>query len=78
MKEFTLIVKDSYFGKEKAKVLHDVLSRSGIKVFIFQNYNLAGLDYDNNEFSHFEQNVAPIKMLPNMSADLIWINSGMS
>ena len=47
MKNLTLIVNDNYFGAEKANVLYNVLSSSGLKGFTFIN-NAQALDYDHN------------------------------
>ena len=46
-KNLILIVNDSYFGAEKAKILLNVISGSGMKGFTFIN-NADSLDYDNH------------------------------
>ena len=71
----TLTVVDNCFNANKANILYNILSNSSMKGFTFINAATA-FDYNNNEFSHFEANMAPIRNLPNMIVDIRWYNSG--
>jgi hypothetical protein len=69
----TLLICDSNFDSQKAKILYDLLSKSNIKTF--KLYNGAGhMDYKANEFSTFEFNMKPIKMLP-IQSSIQWYNN---
>ena len=71
----TLTVVDNCFSANKANILYNILSNSSMKGFTFINAATA-FDYNNNEFSHFEANMAPIRNLTNMIVDIRWYNSG--
>ena len=67
----TLTVIDNCFSANKANILYNHLSNSQMKGFTFINAAMA-LDYNNNEFSHFEANMVPIRNLTNMIVDIRW------
>lgn len=52
MKIFTLIVTDSTFDEEKAKVLYEIVSQSGLRMFTFINC-APNVDFQGTEYSNF-------------------------
>ena len=75
MTNMTLKVVDNCFNANKANILYNILSNSQMKGLTFINVAMA-FDYNNNEYSNFEANVAPIRNLTNMIVDIRWVNPG--
>ena len=71
MKNLTLTVVDNCFTANKANILYNLLSNSGLSGFTFINVAMA-FDFNNNEFSNFQTNMAPVKNMTNMIVDIRW------
>lgn len=70
MNSFTLIVTDTNFDNEKAKLICDTIAQSSIKEFTFINC-AKDIDYKGTEYSDFEQNMKPLKTL-SIKSKLTW------
>ena len=75
MTKMTLTVVNNCFSANKASILYNILSNSSMKGFTFINAAMA-FDYNNNEYPHFEANMAPIRNLTSMIVDIRWFNPG--
>ena len=67
----TLNVADNTFNASKANILYNALCNSGLKGFTFIN-TAHGLDLDQDEYSNFKANMAPIRGLTNIVVDARW------
>ena len=66
LRSLTLVVCDSTFDQTKARLLHDMLSKSNIKGFTFTKL-APNNNFNNSEWSDFKDNMKPIKTLPMLS-----------
>ena len=75
IKNLTLKVVDNCFTAQKASILYNIIERSSLKGFTFIN-SAQAFDFNQNEYSHFEANMMPIKTLSSMIVDIRWTNYG--
>jgi hypothetical protein len=75
LRNLTLTVVDNGFDARKAQILYEVVAQGNLKGLTFINRAQA-FDFRNDEYSDFNQNVQPLKQLPNCISDVRWDKIG--
>ena len=76
VRKICMTIFDNCFSAEKGNILYDVLS-AGRELRRFTMLNVAvGVDYKHDEYDKFDDNVAPLKSLPNMAVSVGWQKQG--